>query len=69
MANTLRIKSMTEVVDEAKYYINERREGRQQSLKVVSEKINSTFMDGFDWNRIVTIAGLSGSGKSTLLRQ
>ena len=59
MANTLRIKSMTEVVDEAKYYINERREGRQQSLKVVSEKINSTFMDGFDWNRIVTIAGLS----------
>lgn len=47
-ANVLEFKSMSEVVEEARAYISDRREGRQKSLKVSSSKINDCFMDGFD---------------------
>jgi ABC-type proline/glycine betaine transport system ATPase subunit len=68
-AKTLEIKGINQVTADAKKYILDRRSGKEKSLRVGSEKVNSTFMDGFDWGRIITIAGLSGSGKSTLLRQ
>jgi hypothetical protein len=51
---------MAQVVEETKTYIKDRKEGRQTSLRVGSNKVNSAFLDGFDWNRIITIAGLSG---------
>ena len=60
-ANTLAIKSMATVVAEAKQYINDRHTGVVKSLKVASKRVNETFMDGFDWNRILTIGGLSGN--------
>lgn len=68
-SGTLPIKTMEDIVAETVTYIERRRSGEETSLKVASKRINDTFMDGFDWGRIVTIAGLSGSGKSTLLRQ
>lgn len=67
--NGLSIKPIGEVINEAKKFIQDRKEGKEPSLRLGSEKINSAFMDGLDWNRIVTVAGLSGSGKSTLVRQ
>lgn len=68
-SNNLEIKSMTVIAEQARQYIEDRKEGREKSLRVRSEKINRHIMNGFDWNRIITIAGLSGSGKSTLCRQ
>ena len=68
-ANILQFRGISEVAEEARVFIENRRSGKEQSLKVKSKKINETFMNGFDWNRIITIAGLSGSGKSTIARQ
>lgn len=65
----LEIKPISLVVEEAKNFIQRRMEGLEPSLKVKSSKINDTFLDGFDWGRVVAIGGLSGSGKSTLVRQ
>jgi len=65
----LEVKRIPTVVDEAREFILRRKEGLEPSLKVRSSKLNDTFLDGFDWGRIVTVAGLSGSGKSTLVRQ
>lgn len=47
-ANTLGIKPMSTVVEEAKEYIQRRHEGKEKSLRVSSSAINETFMDGFD---------------------
>ena len=66
---SLGIKKIPQVIDEAKEFILRRKQGLEPSLKVKSSKINDTFLNGFDWNRIVTVAGLSGAGKSTLVRQ
>lgn len=66
---SLAIKKMPQVIDEALEFILRRKEGLEPSLKTKSTKINDTFLNGFDWNRIVTVAGLSGCGKSTLVRQ
>lgn len=68
-ANTLTIKPLSEVVIEAKRYIEKRRTGEEKSLKVGSSKVNNSLMGGFDWGRIITLAGVSGSGKSTIARQ
>jgi ABC-type lipoprotein export system ATPase subunit len=67
--SSLEIKSINNVAKITKEYIIDRKNSKQKSLRVKSEKINSCFMNGFDWNRIITVAGLSGSGKSTLVRQ
>ncbi len=67
--NGLAIKTISDVVEEARVYISDRKTGKEKSLRVSSKKVNSAFMDGFDWNRIITVAGLSGSGKSTLVGQ
>lgn len=66
---SLEIKKIPQVIDEATEFILRRKEGLEPSLKVKSTKINDTFLDGFDWGRIITVAGSSGSGKSTLVRQ
>jgi len=66
---SLTVKEITEVIEEAKVYIDHRKSGKERSLRVGSDKVNQSFMGGFDWNRIITLAGMPGSGKSTLLRQ
>lgn len=68
-AKILPIKSMRQITAETTEYINGRKLGKIKSLKTSAERVNEAIMDGFDWNRIITIAGLSGSGKSTLCRQ
>lgn len=68
-SSNLTIKSLSQVVEEAKEYIEKRRTGEERSLKVSSNKVNEAIMNGFDWGRIITVAGLSGSGKSTIARQ
>lgn len=65
----LQIKHISEVAEDTKKYILNRRSGKEKSLRVSSQKMNKSLMDGFDWGRIITIAGLSGSGKSTLVQQ
>lgn len=67
--NGLEIKPISQVVEETKDFIERRKSGQEQSLRVSSPKVNSLFMDGFDWNRIITLAGMPGSGKTTLARQ
>lgn len=65
----LDIKPISEVVELTRKFIKNRRIGKEKSLKVNSKKINDVLMDGFDWGRIITLAGSSGAGKSTLMRQ
>lgn len=67
--SALQVKPIGEVVEETKIFVNKRKLGVEASLRVSSEKVNNLFMDGFDWGRIVTVAGMPGSGKSTLVRQ
>ena len=54
---------------QAANYIDGRRKGNIKSLKVSHDKLNTALLDGFEWNKIVTLAGLSGSGKSLILEQ
>lgn len=66
-SNSLPIKHISEGVVEAKKYIYKRKIGEERSLQTSFKKLNKALMDGLDWYRIFTIAGLSGSGKSTIL--
>lgn len=66
-SNALEIKHISEGVLHAKKYIKDRKDGIERSLQTSFKKLNKTLMDGIDWYRILTIAGLSGSGKSTIL--
>jgi replicative DNA helicase len=50
-------------------YIEGRRKGWIKSLRVSHQKLNRITLNGFDWNKIVTLAGLSGSGKSMIAEQ
>ncbi len=67
--NKLEVRSISDVADDTFKFIKDRKDGKAPSLKVKSAKVNKTFLNGFDWGRILTVAGLSGSGKSTLVRQ
>lgn len=68
-SKVLNIRPLSVIAEEAKDYIRKRANGEEKSLKVGSEKVNRAFMDGFDWNRIISIAGMPGSGKTTVARQ
>jgi replicative DNA helicase len=65
----LRVNHVSKAVSSARQFINDRREGRIKSLKTPFNKLNSCLLDGIDWWRIMTIAGLPGSGKSTIASQ
>ena len=64
-----KVRSISQIVENTKEFIEKRSTGEIKSLRVKSEKINQCFMDGFDWNRIITLAGMSGAGKSMLYKQ
>lgn len=66
-SSPLEFKHISEGVVSAKKYIADRKSGKEKSLRTSFNKLNKVFMDGLDWYRIFTIAGLSGSGKSTIL--
>ncbi len=69
MAGSLKVKSIKEGVSSTLRYIKARREGELSSLKTSFTKLNQALLNGIDWFRIFTIAGLSGGGKSTILEQ
>lgn len=63
--NTLKIRSMSEVSQEAITYIAGRRDRSIVSLKTRWPKFNKQCMGGIEPNTVYTIAGISGSGKSS----
>lgn len=62
-------KPITYAVDKTLKYIDGRRKGEIKSLKVSHNKLNNVTLQGFEWNKIVSLGGLSGSGKSMILEQ
>lgn len=66
---SLKYKHISKAVIEAEAYLRGRREGTITSLKTGSQKLNDATLDGFEWNKIVTLGGLSGSGKSLVCEQ
>jgi hypothetical protein len=62
-------KPITIAVEKALNYIDGRRKGEIKSLKTSHSKLNNVTLQGFEWNKIITLAGLSGSGKSMILEQ
>lgn len=69
LAKALEFKHISHGVTKFERYVKGRKEGTIKSLKVSQEKVNRAFLDGFEWNKILTIGGLSGSGKSLILEQ
>lgn len=69
MSSNLPYRHISYAVDKATAYINKRRKGEERSLKTGTHKLDGATLDGFEWNRIVTLAGLPGSGKSITLEQ
>lgn len=65
----LTVRHISEGVKVTKEYIEDRRVGRVTSLKTSKPKLNRALMNGLDWGRILTIAGLSGAGKSIIVEE
>jgi len=63
--NTLSIRPMSTVAQEAVDYIKGRKERTVTSLKTRWQKLNKQCMGGIEPNTVYTIAGISGSGKSS----
>ena len=65
--NTLKIRSMSEVSQEAITYIAGRRDHSIVSLKTRWPKFNKQCMGGIEPNTVYTIAGISGSGNESFV--
>lgn len=65
----LKYEHLSRGVERTKKYIHERNTGESKSLLTSKKSMNDLFMDGIDWNRILTIGGASGAGKSTILEE
>lgn len=63
--NTLSIRPISKVAQEAINYISGRRDHSVVSLKTRWQKLNKQCMGGIEPNTVFTIAGISGSGKSS----
>lgn len=63
------VKHISEGTASTLQYIIDRKEGKITSLKTSKLKFNTALMNGLDWGRILTIAGLSSAGKSTILEE
>lgn len=68
-SSSLPINHISEGTARTYQYILDRKEGRITSLKTSKNKFNQALMNGLDWGRILTIAGLSSAGKSTILEE
>jgi len=68
-SNALDFRHISYAGQQALEYIDGRRKGLIKSLKTSHEKLNKRTLGGFEWNKIITLAGLSGSGKSMILEQ
>lgn len=69
MSSKLPYRHISYAADRTIDYIEGRRSGRIKSLKVSHKKLNRVTLAGFEWGRIITLAGLSGSGKSMIVEQ
>lgn len=65
--NALGYVHISQAVEETKEYIDKRRRGLITSLRTGIEKLDNSTLNGFEWGRIVTLAGASGSGKSLIV--
>lgn len=65
----LTFKHISQSIDATLKLIDGRRKGLIKSLKTSLNKVNNITLNGFEWNRIITIAGRSGSGKSIYVEQ
>lgn len=63
----LKVRPMTQVVNEAVRYIEARKDHKIVSLRTRWNKFNNQCMGGIEPNTIYTITGISGSGKSSWL--
>lgn len=62
-------KSISEVADETLKFINDRKEGKEVSLKTKWDKLNRELLGGLSWHDIILIGGVSGSGKTLLMNE
>jgi replicative DNA helicase len=69
MSSNLPFRHISQAATQTVQYIDGRRKGEIKSLKVSHSKLNECTLDGFEWNKIITLAGLSGSGKSLIAEQ
>lgn len=69
MSSKLPYRHISYAAKKAVEYIEGRRSGRIKSLRVSHQKLNNVTLRGFEWGRVITLAGLSGSGKSMIAEQ
>jgi len=62
-------KHISEAGEEALQYIEDRRDGKERSLRTKWNKFNDVLLDGVEWNNIITFAGMSSSGKTLVLSE
>src|SRR5690348_16772589 len=60
-----KFKSIQEVIDETLEYIEGRQNGTIKSWRTGFSKLDSTLIDGIEWNSTITIGGRPSVGKST----
>lgn len=62
-------KHISKSVDQSYEIYDDRREGRIKSLSTGKRKLDEATMNGLEWWRMLTIAGMSGAGKSTTIEE
>jgi replicative DNA helicase len=66
---SLTFSHISRAVERSLDYIDGRRKGEYKSLKTGFKKLDSSLLDGIEWNKIFTVGAMSGSGKSVFLEQ
>lgn len=61
--------SVTEIRRRTRNYIDKRRKGLVQSFRTPWPKLNTEFVEGYEWESINLLAGSSGSGKTSIVEQ
>jgi replicative DNA helicase len=63
----LKFVHISHAIEETKLYLDARRKGLITSLRTGINKLDNATLDGFEWGKIITLAGASGSGKSLIV--
>lgn len=64
--SALKYTHISEAVTETIDYLDRRRKGEITSLRTGIKKLDNETLNGFEWGKIITLAGASGSGKSLI---
>jgi replicative DNA helicase len=65
----MKLKKLSDVVEDTKKYLIDRKEGNVLSLSTKYKKLNKMTMNGFESNTIACLSALSGFGKSTIAKE